>query len=382
MHLTASTFYGGPERQMCGLGHSLPPEYRTIFSSFSEKGRSRAFMDEVRRQGFEAAPLRHDTPFLRAAARELEGHIRRSGVDFLCCHTYKADLVGRVAARRCGIPVVAVSRGWTSATLKLRLYEALDRLALRWMDRVICVSEGQAVQVRRAGVVPERIMVIRNAIFRERFERPDPGFGQRLRAFFPRPPGRIVGAAGRLSPEKGFHLLIRAARHVLRDDPSLGFILFGDGPLRAKLARKIDRAGLAGKFVLGGFRSDLDFFLPFFDLLVLPSYNEGLPNVVLEAFAAGVPVVATAVGGTPEILEDGLSGYLVPPGDAEVLRRRIADVLRSEATRRAMGARGRDRVRREFSFEAQSSRYQELFHELTGLRRPPRAPAGLLVPQQ
>jgi glycosyltransferase involved in cell wall biosynthesis len=374
MHLTASTFYGGPERQMCGLAHSLPPAYRTIFSSFSENGRCRSFMAEVEKQGFEAVPLRYDTPFLRAASREVEGYLQRLRIDLLCCHSYKADLVGRIAARRRGIPIVAVSRGWTSASLKVRLYEKLDRLALRWMDRVVCVSAAQAVQVRRAGVPEERIRIIRNAISTERFDRPDPAYRDRLRAYFPEPRSRIVGAAGRLSPEKGFHLLIRAARDLIRADPSLGFILFGDGPLRDKLARRIEQAGLAGKFVLGGFRDDLDGVLPFIDLFVLPSFSEGLPNVVLEAFAAGVPVVATAVGGTPEIIVHGVSGYLVPPGDAVLLRERIAHVIHSESRRKAMGTRGREKVHREFSFEAQSKQYQELFDELIGTEAAARSP--------
>ena len=149
-------------------------------------------------------------------------------------------------------------------------------------------------------------------------------------------------------------------------------MLFGDGPLREDLARQIAAAGLAGRFVLAGFRDDLDRFLPHLDLLVLPSYTEGLPNVVLEAFAAGVPVVATAVGGTPEVVEDGVSGWLVPPGDPAALARRILDVLGHEERRRTMGERGRARIRSQFTFEAQSLLYQELFAELTG-----RQPDGL-----
>lgn len=366
MHLTASTFYGGPERQMCGLARSLPPKYRSVFCSFAEKGACRHFLEEAQRQGLEAFALRHDTPFLRAAARELEEHLKRLGASVLCCHTYKADLVGRVAARRRGIPVVAVSRGWTAASWKLRLYEALDRVALRWMDRVVCVSAGQAARVRAAGVPDERVAVIRNAVFPDRFARPDATYQDRLRAYFLRPPSTIIAAAGRLSPEKGFQLLIPAARKLLQDDPSLGFILFGEGPLGKKLAREITSAGLEGQFILGGFRADLDFFLPFCDLLVLPSYREGLPNVILEAFAAGVPVVATAVGGTPEIVEEGVNGYLVPAGDSSLLGRRIGDLLCSEAARKAMGARGRQTVERNFSFEAHSRRYQQLFQELIG----------------
>jgi glycosyltransferase involved in cell wall biosynthesis len=364
VHLTASTFFGGPERQMCGLARSLPGTYRSVFLSFAEGGRCRAFLDEVGRYGFEGVALQNDTPRLRGAVREIRAHLQRLRADVLCCHGYKADLLGRPAARRCGIPAVAVSRGWTASNFKVRLYEKLDRFCLRWMDRVVCVSEGQAARVRRAGVPTQRVIVIRNAIDAGRFADPDPSNRRRLQGMFPEPPARIIGAAGRLSPEKGFDVLVRAAEALTRDDHSLGFVLFGDGPLRESLARQVAAAELAGRFVLAGFRDDLDRFLPFFDVVVLPSFTEGLPNVVLEASAAAVPVVATAVGGTPEAVDDGETGYLVPPGDADALARRLRDVLGSEAVRRPMGLRGRQWVQEHFSFAAQAEEYRRFFEEL------------------
>ena len=116
--------------------------------------------------------------------------------------------------------------------------------------------------------------------------------------------------------------------------------------------------------LLAGFHADLGDYLPHLDIAVLPSFTEGLPVVVLEASAAGVPVVATAVGGTPEAVEDGVSGYLVPPGEPAALAARICHLLRCETTRREMGQRGRDRVREHFSFETQSLHYQRLFASL------------------
>jgi glycosyltransferase involved in cell wall biosynthesis len=364
VHVTASRFYGGPERQMLGLARTLAPAYRTVFVSFSEGGRCRSFLEEVRRFGFDGWALAHDTPRLLAAAGELVELLGRVGADVLCVHGYKAGMLGRWAARRRHIPVVAVSRGWTGEDLKVRLYETLDRIGLRWMDQIVCVSHGQAAKVLRTGVPAGRARVIPNAIHTERFASPDPEDRERLRAFFPTPPGRIVGAAGRLSPDKGFGVFIEAAAAVAPKDPGLGFVLFGDGPLRQKLERQAADAGLAGRFVFAGFRSDLDRFMPFLDLLVLPSFTEGMPNVVLEAFAAGVPVVATAVGGTPEVVEDGHSGYLVPPGDPVALARRLCDVLATEKGRRAFGRRGWERVRQEFTFAAQAHAYEDLFEEL------------------
>jgi glycosyltransferase involved in cell wall biosynthesis len=365
IHLATSTFFGGPERQMLGLAGALRAYYRTVFMLFREQGRCRHFVDEVARQGFQAVVLQHDTPRFRRVIRELTDLLNQRGADVLCCHGYKADLLGRPAARRAGIPVIAVSRGWTGENLRIRLYEGLDRLCLRWMDRVVCVSEGQALKVRRASVAPERVVVIRNAIRADRFAVPRPEYRERLRRMFSPPPSHVIGAAGRLSPEKGFDVLIGAAARVRRTHPDAGFVLFGEGVMRDALRRQIDRLGLAGRFLLAGFRSDLDGLLPFLDLLVLPSYTEGLPNVVLEAQAAGVPVVATAVGGTPEVVEDGVSGHLVPAGDPDILATRIVQVIRAP-DRRAMGERGRRRVLQQFTFEAQGRQYQQLFEELTG----------------
>ena len=119
---------------------------------------------------------------------------------------------------------------------------------------------------------------------------------------------------------------------------------------------------------MAGFRTDLDRLLPSLDALVLPSYSEGLPNVVLEAFAAGVPVVATAVGGIPEIVADGENGYLVPPGDATALAARMRDLLGSRSRRREMGQRGKERVQEEYTFETQARAYARLFAVLTDER--------------
>jgi glycosyltransferase involved in cell wall biosynthesis len=364
VHLTASTMYGGPERQMLGLARALNGACNSTFLSFSEGGRCRQFLDEAERQGFRAVALEHDTPRLWNASRELRRYLRNSRANVLLCNGYKADIVGRVAARRVGVPAVAVSRGWTGENLKVRCYDALDRFHLRWMDRVVCVSEGHARKVRDAYVPERRILVIRNAIRAERFAEPDPAFRERLLTLFPNRPRRVIGAAGRLSPEKGFGVLIESARRVLREEPTTGIVVFGDGPLRATLARQIESAGLTGRFVLAGFRTDLDGFIPWFDVMTLPSYTEGLPNVVLEACAAGVPVVATAVGGTPEVIEDGDNGYLTSPGDAHSLAACLLAALESDEARRGMGQRGRQRVREEFTFEAQARQYRKLFAEL------------------
>jgi glycosyltransferase involved in cell wall biosynthesis len=263
-----------------------------------------------------------------------------------------------------GIPAVSVAHGWTAATWKVRLNEALDRLSLRGMDRVVCVSEAQARRVRRVGVPARKLVVIHNAIDPSRFEADDPSGRSWLLELFPDTPRLVVGAVGRLSPEKGFGVLVEAAAEVLRAVPDAGFVHFGDGPLRGALQDRINALGLERRFVLAGFHAAVHRAFPYFDLFTLPSYTEGLPCVVLEAFAAGVPVVATAVGGTPEVVADGYNGYLVEPGDPAALAGRVVDVLRDDRWRPLMGERGRRLVLDRFTFEAQSHAYRSLFASL------------------
>ena len=141
-------------------------------------------------------------------------------------------------------------------------------------------------------------------------------------------------------------------------------MLFGEGVLRPELWRRIRELGLAGRFVMPGFRHDLDSFIAAADVVVLPSFTEGLPNVALEASAAGVPVVATAVGGTPEVVADGETGYLVAPGEPEALASKVITLLREPLLRKRMGEAGRERMREMFSFEAQADAYLKLFGSL------------------
>lgn len=364
VQIAASRFFGGPERQILDLARELAPRVRTVFVSFSEGGLCRPFLQRAHEAGFAAMELKNDTPHLWAALRELAATVESVRGRLLVCNGYKADILGLAAGRRLGLPVVSVAHGWTGESLRVRIYEALDRRLLRWMDKVVCVSAGQAAKVGRAGVPRGKMAVVRNAIRAEQFERPDPAFRAALENMFPRKPRILVGAAGRLSLEKGFPVLIEAATMLAAENQDLGFVLFGEGPLRRQLESQIARADLQQRFVLAGFTDQLHRYLPHFDLLALPSYSEGLPVVVLEAFAAAVPVVATAVGGCPEVVVDHVNGYLVPPGNAGELQRAIRRLVQQPDLARRMGQAGRSHVQEHFTLAAQAESYRQIFSEL------------------
>jgi glycosyltransferase involved in cell wall biosynthesis len=365
VHVTSSRFFGGPERQMLELARELAPDVASTFVSFSEENLCQDFLQEVRNAGFIGIALKFDTPRLLSAAGELTKLLKNLQATLLCAHGYKASLLGLTAARTSGIPVVAVSRGWTAESWKVRLYEKLDRLALRRMDKVVCVSQGQADKVRLAGVTDDRIVVIHNAIRTARFDQsPVTEHRGRLEALFPVAPRYILGAAGRLSPEKGFDVLIAACKR-LRNERQLkdfGVALFGNGALRDQLQKQIDASGLSDRFCLAGFTAELDRFMPRFDLFVQSSHTEGLPNVLLEAAAAGVPVVATDVGGTAEVVVHEETGLVVRPNDPPALAAGLHRLLSDDALRAAMQARAPRHVASHFTFAAQAASYRNVFH--------------------
>jgi len=371
VHLTASTLFGGPERQMLGLAQTLRSHANTRFISFAEGGRCREFLLEVRNHGFRGQMLKRDTPKLLAAVAELADDLRTNAIDVVLCHGYKSVLLGRMAARRVGVPAVAISRGWTAENRKVRAYEWLERRVLQHMDRVVCVSQGQAVKVRQWCGVPEaRLRVIPNAARLEAFTHRDPEARSRLLAFFPGSfrPASILLAAGRLSPEKGFKILVEAMGNVGREHPSAGLVLFGEGVERAELQQQIDSLGLRDRIVLPGFRSDLDLLLTGADLVALSSFTEGLPNILLEASAAGLPVVATAVGGCPEVVSHGETGLIVPPGEPGALAQALNLLLSNVSLQSSMGRAGQQRMRDRFTFTAQALAYRTLFAELCPVR--------------
>lgn len=173
----------------------------------------------------------------------------------------------------------------------------------------------------------------------------------------------LIATAGRISPEKAQEVLIEAFARIKGEHPKASLLIIGDGPSRRALeglARERNAEGV--RFL--GFRTDMDQIMCAIDLFVLPSLTEGLPNVILEAFACKKPVVATAVGGVPEIVDHGKSGLLVPPKRPDLLAEAIQALLRDPERRRAMGEAGYERVRRDFTFEAQAGKLEGIYEEI------------------
>jgi glycosyltransferase involved in cell wall biosynthesis len=373
MHLIATNFHGGPERQI--VEHLLrlnPREHQGFLASFLENGRRNETLERAERLGLEQRPIPMRGAADVRALRTLIAMLRTEGVGLLCTHGYKSTVMGWCAARRVRIPVVAFSRGYTRENRKIAFYEWLDRQVLSRTDGVVAVSEGQGKRLQALGIRPRQLWVVHNAVNAPPRLRPEQAWQAReavcARWDLPRE-CRLAVSAGRLSPEKGHGFLVEAIATLTAAVSDAYFLFCGDGPCRPQLERLAADLGVAAQCRFLGFQRDMEMIYQAMDLLVLPSLTEGLPNVVLEAFAWQKPVVASAVGGVPELVIDGENGILVPPGSARGLADGILRCLASPQQAEAMGRSGYERVRVEFDFMSQCEKLTGIYREVLAHRR-------------
>ncbi|MFQ5456840.1 MAG: glycosyltransferase family 4 protein [Myxococcota bacterium] len=280
---------------------------------------------------------------------ELAGLIRRGGYAVVHTHNSKAGFLGRIAARACRVPaIVHTVHGWafeqTGNAFARRFYRAAEQCAAPLAHRTILVSEALGASAVRAGLPgAARRQVIYSGIDRAAFlnARRDGGLRRDLGADAD---SFLIGQVAKLWHGKGHGTLLAAFRRVQRENPRARLVLVGEGPLRGELSRAAHRLGLGHAVTFTGHRNDVPAVTAQLDAATLCSEYEGMGRVVIEAMAAGVPVVASRVGGISELVEEGRTGFLAPPGDARGFAERLSRLARNGELRARMGRRARARA--------------------------------------
>jgi len=267
-------------------------------------------------------------------------------------------------ARQCGIrAIVHTEHGQEYASRWQTRW--LGRLAARHASRFFCVSDDTARHVLRHHVVPQyKIQIIYNGIDIQRFAAATSARQEIRQAFGIGPEGLMVGTVGRLSTIKRQDLLIRAFARVQEKVAGAHLLLVGDGPKRQELTDLAENLGLATTVHFTGYRPDRERYLAALDLFALTSDSEGTPLALLEAWATGLPVVVTTVGGLPELVQEGSTGLLVPPRDVDALAEALIGLLASEPRRLDLGGKGKDLVRARFDQKQMAAQYAEHYTEL------------------
>ncbi len=303
--------------------------------------------------------------------------MRRERPHIVHTHTAKAGLVGRIAARLAGVPIVLhtfhghVFHGYFSSR-KTRLFLFIERLGARLSTRIITISPRLREEIARYGVAEsDRIAVVPLGLELDEFAAQPRATGDFRRSIDIPQDAKLVGAVGRLAPIKNIPLLLEAAVLAGQQEPEMCVVLVGDGELRPELVALVEVLGLTDAVIFAGWRRDLASVYSDLDAVVISSDNEGTPASLIEAMAAGCPVVATRVGGVPDLIADGETGRLVPPGDPVALAEALLALFREPRRTVSMAEQARRRVLERYQAKRLVADVDRLYRELlVGVRQP------------
>jgi glycosyltransferase involved in cell wall biosynthesis len=356
LHVITRLIVGGAQENTMLTAALLDPDrYAVDVVSGPQTGSEGSLISEVRARGIRLTLLptlvREVNPLKDAIALgALVRLIRHGGYDIVHTHSSKAGILGRWAARLAGVPtIVHTVHGWghhdRQHPLVRRLYVLLEQVTQRITDRLIVVSPRDIQKGLADGIAtPEKYVTIRSGIELARFQQPARP-REAVRAELGIPLGTVVvGTVTRLSPQKAPLDLLAAAAQVAAHRQDVHFVIVGDGPLRAEVEARVVASGLAECVHLTGLRRDVADLMHSFDVFALTSLWEGLPRVLPQAMAAGLPIVATGVDGNAEAVQDGVNGFLTPPGDPHAMATALLQLLEGPALSERMGQAGRARA--------------------------------------
>lgn len=357
---------GGPEKTILLGARRADPRRFAVTACYLRDLRDRDFgvTAQAAGAGVDYVEIHERHSFDPAIWPALRRLVRDRSIDIVHAHEYKTDFLALMLARVEGIAPLATVHGWSGQTSREKLYYAADKRLLARFPRVIAVSRQIKDVLVEHGAKPERVSVVRNSIDPLAFRRRAELEGEARAALAISTDATTIGAVGRLEPEKRFDLLLEAFATVRGQNPRVTLLVAGEGAARKGLEALAMRLGLGPACRFLGYHRDVIGLHHALDLFVQSSDREGTPNAVLEAMALGTPVVATAVGGTTELIDPDVHGLLVPRGDAALLARAIERALADRPASAARAAAARARVERELSFDVRMAAVDRVYEEL------------------
>ena len=367
--LIDSLTVGGAESLIVPFARQLDPSRYELFLCCLATIQGNALEKELRAANIEVLNLGARNLRDLRAFRKLLRFLREQHIDLIHAHLTYASIWAAVASRLTKIPSVATLHvAPPDARANGGRFAVRDRLMRfvtnRWSSRVIAVSDAlRRRYLERGGLAESRIVTVHNGIEVERFARD----ARESRALLARDlaipdSARIVATVSVLRPGKGIEVLLEAVPHVVAEVPDACFVIVGDGPMRETWSARAEALGVTQHVRWAGYRNDVAALLAGCELFVLPSLDDAFPTVLMEALAAGVPIVATDVGGIPEIVDANV-GRLVPPNDADALARAIAAVLRDGDAYARMREATRPAARQRFSTRVWIDRLDSVYQE-------------------
>jgi glycosyltransferase involved in cell wall biosynthesis len=358
---------GGPEKTILMGAAMADPRSVHVTVCYLRDRRDQVFgIDErARHAGVDYVEVTERHSFDPLVWPQLTRLIRDRKIDVLHAHEYKTNLLALLLSRACGVAALSTVHGWTGHSARERYcYYPTDKRVLARFPRLIAVSTDIARELVAHGAQPARVTTILNGIDHRHFKRDAARVAGARAALHMAPDHVVIGAVGRLEPQKRFDLLLEAFTDVHAHRPNTRLVIAGDGSLREALAAKRDALGLRDVCTLTGHVDDVIELHHAFDLFVQSSDYEGTPNSVLEAMAMETPIVATEAGGTAELVADREHGRIIPIGRVDRLIDGMQRALSDPDSTKRMADRARRRVEGELSFESRVRRVEQIYQEV------------------
>ncbi len=320
----------------------------------------------IKSTGARLVTIRQKKAFDPAIVEQCLRVIRENNLQILQSHGYKSHVLCWLLRRKTGLPWVAFVHGWTAENLKIRFYAAVELIMTMLADEVVAVSE--SVRSRLLPPARSRCVVIPNAV-----EQTETANGQSDGRDVRRGLGLqendiLAGVIGRLSPEKGQSVFLRALAAARKKDPRLKGLLVGGGQEKERLQAEAEALGLKEHCFFTGHVQGMAPYYRAMDIQVMPSFSEGMPNAALEGMLFGLPLLATNVGGIPEVVLDGATGLLVNAGDENALASGMLKLAEDSRLRASLGNSGRERVMAYFDPKVRAKRILTLYHNLLQIK--------------
>ena len=352
MHLRSTRMIFGAEAIVLNLCRGLNGfHFNCIITCFQDpRIKNIELIKEAKKFKIQTEIIKLRNPFDIRAIFLLRKLINKYQINILHCHDYKSDVIGFLTSKFCRIKLVSTYHGWTSANIKVKLYEFFDSIVIKRFDKIIAVSIESMKFLKRVGIPEDKITVIKNAIdldyFQTRKSTDD------IKKFLKIPRDcQVVGCVGRLTPEKGHEYFIKAIPKILKSVPNTFFLITGSGFLEERLKNLTVSLGINKNVIFTGRckREDMKELYSLIDIFVLPSLKETAGLAIMEAMSMGIPVVATKVDGPLSIVEDGKTGMLVPPMDSDAIAEKVIVLLRDTNKARKLAFTARNYAKKEFS---------------------------------
>ena len=305
------------------------------------------------------------------AAGRLARVIKDGEFDLVQSHDFRTRRLATLACTLASVTHVTSVHGWIVNSQRGRLARIIDQRLIRRARRIIAVSNRLVRDLVESGIPQERITLFPNAVLLDDYPSVMPADQARHELGLPAS-STCIGIVGRLSREKRHDLFLEMAADLVSSGLDVVFLVVGHGPMQADLQQLADRLKLGKRVVFLGHRSDMQRIYAALNLLVLCSDTEGMPNVVLEAFAYSRPVVATRVGGVPEVITDGENGLIVPPGQRAPLGAAVRSLLNDADLAARLGRQGRATIEERFDFRRRTTALEALYQSILDVTKPQR----------